>query len=111
MTMLRKEIGRADRCHARTKGSVVQAVGMRATFVCPQIGLAAADPDCRGSIGGRHVAGLSAAGQMQSDICESVGSILLFGINNETPAAGVIGKLVSLPQAKNGTEPSVLLFL
>ena len=61
--------------------------------------------------GGRHVAGLSAAGQMQSDICEPVCSILLFGVNNETPAAGVIGNLVSLPRAKNGKEPSVLLFL
>jgi hypothetical protein len=26
-----------------------------------------------------------------------VRSILLFGVNNETPAAGVTGKLVSLP--------------
>src|SRR4051794_30242677 len=48
---------------------------------------------------------------MQSGIGEPVGSILLLGVNNETPAAGVIGKLVSLPRAKNGKEPSVLLFL
>jgi hypothetical protein len=34
---------------------------------------------------------------MHSDICEPVRSILLFGVNNETPAAGVIGNLVSLP--------------
>src|SRR3954454_11728884 len=48
---------------------------------------------------------------MQSGIGEPVGSILLLGVNNETPAAGVIGKLVSLPRAKNGKGPSVLLFL
>jgi hypothetical protein len=93
MTILRKEIGKADRCHARTKGSVVQAVGMRAAFVCPHIGLVAADTDCRGS----RDAGLSAAEQMHSDICEPVCSIRLFGVNNETSAAGVTGKLVSLP--------------
>src|SRR3954451_22668645 len=50
MTILRKEIGRADRCHARTKGSVAQAVGMRAVFVCLHIGLAAADIDWGGSM-------------------------------------------------------------